>query len=105
VSLNTSLAKAQFHDHFHVCAFVHGAAEERSLIDPFFEEGLRRGEKAVYYVDPAQRDEHEARLRESAPSPELVEVTTWQDAHLNGVFVDVDSETGKARRVVRVHRK
>ena len=74
MSLNTSLAQAQFHDHFHVCAFVHGAAEERSLIDPFFEEGLRRGEKAVYYVDPAQRDEHEARLRESAPSPDMVEV-------------------------------
>src|SRR5437764_970345 len=27
-----------------------------------------------------------------------------QDAHLNGVFVDVDSETGKARRIERIHR-
>jgi hypothetical protein len=27
-----------------------------------------------------------------------------QDAQLNGVFVDVDSETGKARRIERVHR-
>ena len=28
-----------------------------------------------------------------------------QDARLNGVFVDVDSETGKARRIERVHRR
>jgi 2',3'-cyclic-nucleotide 2'-phosphodiesterase len=27
-----------------------------------------------------------------------------QDAHLNGVFVDVDSATGKAREIRRVHR-
>lgn len=59
-----------------------GPSEERALVDPFFVEGLRRGEKAVYYVDPAQRDEHEARLRTSAPSPDMVEVTAWQDAYL-----------------------
>jgi hypothetical protein len=28
-----------------------------------------------------------------------------QNAQLNGVFVDVDSQTGKARRVERIHRK
>lgn len=61
-----------------------GPSEERALIDPFFVEGLRRGEKAVYFVDPAQRDEHEARLRTSAPSPDMVEVTTWYDAYLKG---------------------
>lgn len=103
MSLNTSLAQAQFHDHFHVCAFVHGAAEERSLIDPFFEEGLRRGEKAVYYVDPAQRDEHEARLRESAPSPDMVEVTTWQDAHLKGGSFDQDRMMAALEEMIRVH--
>jgi metallophosphoesterase (TIGR00282 family) len=27
-----------------------------------------------------------------------------QDAQLNGVFVDVDSETGKARKIERIHR-
>jgi 2',3'-cyclic-nucleotide 2'-phosphodiesterase len=27
-----------------------------------------------------------------------------QDAQLNGVFVDVDSETGKARKIARIHR-
>jgi hypothetical protein len=28
-----------------------------------------------------------------------------QDAQLNGVFIEVDSETGKARRIERVHRQ
>lgn len=67
-----------------------GPSEERALIDPFFVEGLRRGEKAVYFVDPAQRDEHEARLRTSAPSPDMVEVTTWHDAYLEGGAFDQD---------------
>jgi hypothetical protein len=67
-----------------------GAAEERAMIDPFLVEGMRRGEKAVYYVDPAQRDEHEARLMGSAPSPDMLEVTTWNDAHLKGGSFDQD---------------
>jgi hypothetical protein len=90
VSLNASLSHAQFRDHFHVCAFVSGPEEERAIIDPFFVEGLQRGQRAVYYVDPAHRDEHEARLRTSTQSPEMVEVTTWQDAHLKGGSFDQD---------------
>ena len=103
MTLNTSLAHAQFHDHFHVCAFVNGPTEERSLIDPFFVEGLQRGEKAVYYVDPAQRDEHEARLRKSAPEPDLVEVTTWHDAHLKGGSFDQDRMMAGLEEMIREH--
>jgi hypothetical protein len=101
VSLNASLAHAQFQDHFHVCAFVNGPAEERSIIDPFFVEGLQRGEKAVYYVDPAQRDEHEARLRKSASAPEMVEVTTWQEAHLKGGSFDQDRMMAALEEMIR----
>jgi DcmR-like sensory protein len=97
----TCLADAQFRDHFHVCAFVTSAAEERALIDPFFVEGLRRGEKAVYYVDPDQRDEHEIRLRASARSPEMVEVTTWQDAHLKGGSFDQDRMMSALEEMIR----
>jgi hypothetical protein len=71
------------------------------VIDPFFAEGLRRGEKAVYYVDPAERDEHEARLRVAAPSPELVEVTTWQDAHLKGGTFDPDRMMAALEELIR----
>jgi len=90
MSLATSLAHAQLRNHFHACAFVNGAAEERAVIDPFFFEGFRRGEKAVYIVDPDHRDEHEVRLRAGAPSAELVEVNTWHEAHLKGGTFDQD---------------
>jgi hypothetical protein len=101
VSTNPSLAEAQFRDHFHVCAFVNGPVEERALIDPFFGAGLRRGEKAVYYVDPAQRDEHEMRLRSFAADPELVEVTTWQDAHLKGGSFDPERMMAGLEEMIR----
>jgi hypothetical protein len=101
VSISTSLAEAHFRDQFHVCAFVTGPDEERSIIDPFFQEGLRRREKAVYYVDPAQRDEHEARLAASASSRDLVEVTTWHDAHLKGGSFDQDRMMAALEEMIR----
>jgi hypothetical protein len=101
--MNACLADAQFREHYHVCAFVNGPDEERALIDPFFVAGLRRGEKAVYYVDPAQRDAHEARLRTSASSPDLVEVTAWQDAHLKGGSFDQDRMMVALDEMIRDH--
>lgn len=101
MSLSTSLAHAQFREHFHACAFVMGAAEERAVIDPFLIEGTARGEKAVYYVDPAHRDEHEARLRAAAPAPDLVEVTTWNDAHLKGGWFDADRMMAALEEMIR----
>ena len=65
-----------------------GTVEERAVIDPFLLEGMRRGEKGVYIVDPEQRNEHEARLSASAPARDLLQVTTWNDAHLKGGSFD-----------------
>jgi len=84
VSLATTLAQAQLRNHFHACAFVAGPDEERAVIDPFLIEGMRRHEKAVYIVDPAHRDEHEARLGAASPASELLDVLTWNEAHLKG---------------------
>lgn len=101
VSLTSTLAHAQFREHFHVCAFVTGPAEERAVIDPFFVEGFRCGHKAVYYVDPSQRDEHDARLKASAPSPDMVEVTTWHDAHLKGGSFDQERMMTALEEMIR----
>ena len=103
MSLASSLAHAQLRNHFHACAFVAGPDEERSVIDPFFLEGLRRGEKAVYIVDPQRRDEHEHRLRAGSPSPELVDVTTWNDAHLKGGSFDQDRMMASLEELIRDH--
>jgi len=103
MSLATSLAHAQLRNHFHACAFVHGGPEERAVIDPFFFEGFRRGEKAVYIVDPDHRDEHESRLRAGAPSPELVEVNTWNEAHLKGGSFDQDRMMTALDDMIQAH--
>jgi hypothetical protein len=103
MSLAQSLAYAQMHHHFHACAFVMGSDEEQGIIDPFFIEGMKRGEKAVYIVDPEHRDEHEARLRKSAPATELLDVTTWNEAHLKGGGFDQDRMMASLEELIREH--
>jgi DcmR-like sensory protein len=98
-----SLANAQFGEHFHACAFVIGSAEERAVIDPFFIEGMRKGEKAVYIVDPEQRAQHEERLAGCAPSADLLEVTTWNDAHLKGGSFSRERMMASLEEMIREH--
>ncbi len=103
MSLATTLAHAQLRHHFHACAFVKDADEERAVIDPFFVEGMRRGEKAVYIVDPEHRHDHERRLGGAAPSAELLHVTTWNEAHLKGGSFDQDRMMASLDALIRDH--
>jgi len=102
-SSESSLAQSKFGPHFHACAFVRAPEEERSVIDPFLAEGMRLGEKACYIVDPAQRADHEARLTASAPSADLLDVTTWSDAHLKGGTFDPDRMSADLDVMMRDH--
>jgi hypothetical protein len=99
----TTLANASFGEHFHACAFVVSRAEERSVIDPFLLEGMRQGQKGMYIVDPDERRTHEARLLADAPSPDLLEVTTWHEAHLKGGSFDQDRMIGALDDMIRSH--
>lgn len=101
--LPATLAHAQLRERFHACAFVTGPAEERAIIDPFFIEGMRRGEKAMYIVDPAHQREHEARLAAHAPAKDLLEVTTWNEAHLKGGTFDQDRMMASLDELIREH--
>ena len=104
MSLASSLAHAQLRNHFHACAFVTGPSEERAVIDPFLVEGMRRGEKAVYIVDPEHREDHEARLGAAASSSaDLLQVTTWNDAHLKGGRFDQDRMISSLDEMIRAH--
>src|SRR5690349_22213302 len=101
-----TLAKAHFGTHFHACAFVTGPDEERAVIDPFLVEGMNRGEKAVYIVDPARRGEHETRLRNAVqrpPADDLLDVTTWNEAHLKGGRFDQDRMMAGLEELMRTH--
>ena len=103
MSLAASLARAQLQNHFHACAFVASEEEEQAVIDPFFVEGMRRGEKAVYIVDPERRAEHEQRLRREAPSSDLLDVTTWNEAHLKGGRFEQDRMKAALEELIRDH--
>jgi hypothetical protein len=103
MSTGATLAQAHFGKHYHACAFVMGDDEERDVIDPFFVEGMSRGEKAMYIVDPARRDEHEKRLQSSAPSLDLLDVTTWNDAHLQGGSFDPIRMMASLEELMREH--
>ena len=92
-------------NHFHACAFVSGPDEERAVIEPFFVEGMRRGEKAVYIVDPEKRAQHEARLASRSPTPELLEVKTWNEAHLEGGSFDQDRMIRSLDEMLRQHAR
>jgi hypothetical protein len=101
--MNPTLAHAQFRDHFHACAFVSGPDEEQAVIDPFFVEGMRRGEKACYIVDPDHREAHHCRLSASAPEGDLLNVSTWEEAHLKGGSFDQDRMIASLEALLRDH--
>lgn len=103
MNVTPSLARAQFGEHYHACAFVMGPDEERAVIEPFFVEGMKRGEKAVYIVDPATRDEQAARLAKHAPSEDLLDVTTWNEAHLKGGSFDPVRMMASLEELMRDH--
>jgi hypothetical protein len=84
------IARAEFRNHFHACAFVTGPDEERSIVEPFLVEGMKRGERACYIVDPDKHAAHDAALRRVAPNEELVEVSTWHENHLKGGSFDAE---------------
>lgn len=98
-----ALASATFRDHYHACAFVTGPEDEQGVIDPFFVEGMRHGQKAVYIVDPTKRDAHEQRLAARCPESSLLEVTTWNNAHLKGGSFDQQRMLDGLQEMLRDH--
>ena len=98
-----ALSSSTFREHFHACAFVSGPSEETELIDPFLIEGMQRGEKAVYIVDPDDQKRHAARLATHAPQHELLDVTTWNEAHLKGGSFNQDRMMSALDELIRLH--
>lgn len=96
-----TLADANLRTHFHACAFVRSSEEERSVIEPFLVEGMRRGSRACYIVDPGERAEHEHRLAAAAPAGGVFDVTTWNEAHLKGGSFDKERMSAALDEMIR----
>ena len=79
----------------HVCAFINSRDEEQRIFDPFVTEGIERGEKVVYFIDPEERANlvrHVGRLGFDVPAllrQGQLELQPWRKVHLHdGRFDD-----------------
>jgi hypothetical protein len=78
----------------HVCAFVNGQGEEDAVLDPFISQGIDRGDRLLYLVDPAASAAPVNRLRHLGyDAADLLEhhqceVRTWTDTYLRGGSFD-----------------
>src|SRR5882672_137978 len=81
----------------HICALFNSREEEHRVLRSFITEGFDRGEKAVHVVDPEQRHDHVARLREAgidvdqAIARGQLDVLAWTDAYLREDRFDQDA--------------
>lgn len=80
--------------HRHVCAFSNGSTEAELVLDPFIRQGIERGDRVVYLVDPAESGGPVDRLRQlgfdttALVKSQLVEVKTWAETYLRGGHFD-----------------
>lgn len=87
---SVSLAGAKLDHYRHVCAFFNSRDEEYRTLDPFILDGLQRGERIAYIVDPAERSESVRHFRQlGLDMPKLIglghfTLRTWQETHLKG---------------------
>ena len=78
----------------HVCAFVNASAEEDAVFDPFISQGIDRGDRLLYLVDPAASAAPVNRLRQlgydvgDLLERHRAEVRTWTDTYLRGGSFD-----------------
>jgi len=84
----------------HVCAFVNSSDEEHRILDPFVSEGLARGERAIYLVDPAERANLVRHLRHRGLNMSALlksrqcDVRTWTETYLRTGQFDQDAMLG-----------
>lgn len=79
-----TIAGTPIHAFFHACAFVRGHDEERAIVAPFLLEGLRQGEKTLYIVDDARKDELSSDLERAGASARdrQLAIATWLETYL-----------------------
>jgi AcrR family transcriptional regulator len=111
ISMPTSLrtvrlAGEELDEHRHVAALVDGPNEAEDLLLPFIVEGFEQGDRAFHIVDPALRDRHVERLRESgidveaAMAAKQLEVQTWADSYVRAGRFDGSAQLDFIRDVL-----
>lgn len=94
----------------HVCAFVNSSDEKHRILDPFVSEGLARGEKALYLIDPAERAtlvHHLRRLGHDMPTlleRRQCEMRTWSETYLRGGHFNQDAMLDLLTEILVAHQ-
>jgi hypothetical protein len=76
--------------HRHICAFFNSLDEQHRVLRSFVTDALRQGEKVIHIVDPALREEHLKRFRETgidvdrAIASGQLDVRLWLGVYLHG---------------------
>jgi hypothetical protein len=100
-------AGANLTRHRHVGAFFRTPEEKYRILLPYMREGIERGEKAFYVVDPQLRYEHPKRLQAGGidtPAEEedrQLEVRSWPDAYLRDGHFDQASMLALIEEIFR----
>lgn len=83
----------------HICAFVNSRDEGYRVLDPFVREGVERGERLMYFVDPAERASLLSHHRHiGIDTPLLLRqgqciMRTWSETYLRDGHFDRDAMT------------
>jgi hypothetical protein len=81
----------------HACAFFYTPEEEARILLPYLKDGVERGDKLWYIVDPARRPELLRRLDEAGldsvalQKSRQLDMRPWQEAHLSGGHFDKEA--------------
>jgi hypothetical protein len=81
----------------HICAFFSSREEQNKVLIPFMKEGIDRGEKVLWIIDPRLRNEYMSASNaggidvETAEQSGQFEVRHWHNAYLRGGSFDVAS--------------
>ncbi len=85
----------------HICAFFHSKEEQYQVLMPFFKDGIEKGDRCFHILDPQYRDEHVRRLEkegvniDDARSRGLLDIRTWNEAHVEGGRFDPEGWLAK----------
>jgi hypothetical protein len=95
----------------HICAFFHSKEEQYRVLMPFFKDGIDRGDRSFHILDPKHHDEHVRRLEQEginvadAQAKGLLDLRTWDEAHVEGGRFDQEQWLAKVMELLDPARR